>query len=44
MSNKQLFFLCGVIMFSVANIFRPALLGILAALLLVFAAWGKPRD
>jgi hypothetical protein len=43
MSNRQLFFLCGVIMFSVANIFRPALLEILATLLFVCVAWGKPR-
>ena len=42
MSNKQLFFLCGVIMFSVANIFRPWLLQTLAAALFVYCAWGKP--
>jgi len=43
MTNKQLFFLCGVIMFSVANIFRPELLRILASALLVYAAWGKEK-
>jgi len=43
MTNKQLFFLCGVIMFTVANIFRPALLGILGSALLACAALGKEK-
>ena len=42
MSNKQLFFLCGVIVFSVANIFRPSLLQTLAAALFIYSAWWKP--
>jgi hypothetical protein len=41
MTNKQLYFLCGVILFSVANIFRPALLAVFAAVLFVWAAWGE---
>jgi hypothetical protein len=42
MNNKQLFFLCAVIMFSVANIFRPWLLQMIAAALFIYAAWWKP--
>jgi hypothetical protein len=41
MTNKQLYFLCGVILFSVANIFRPALLAVFAAVLFVWAGWGE---
>jgi hypothetical protein len=41
MTNKQLYFLCGMIMFSVANVFKPALLAILALALFVYAAWGE---
>jgi hypothetical protein len=41
-SKKQLYFLCGVIMFSVANIFRPWLLQPLAAALFIYCAWWKP--
>jgi hypothetical protein len=39
MNNKRFFFLCGVIMFSVANVFRPRLLGMLAAALFIYSAW-----
>ena len=41
MSNKQLFFLCGVIMFSVGHIFHPLLLQTLAAALFIYSAWEK---
>ena len=42
MSNKQPYFLCVVIMLSVASIFQPKLLMLPAFVLLAFAAWGKP--
>jgi len=41
MTNKQLYFLCGVILFSVANIFRPELPAVFAAVLFVWAGWGE---
>jgi len=43
MTNKQLFFLCGVIMFSVANIFRPALLSIFALALFIYVPWANKK-
>jgi hypothetical protein len=42
MSNQQLLFLYGVIMFTVANIFRPWLLGVFVSALFICAAWCKP--
>ena len=41
MTNKQLYFLCGVILFSGANISRPEFLAVFAAVLLVWAGWGE---
>jgi hypothetical protein len=44
MSDKRFFFLCGVIMFSVANVFRPGLLGMLAAASFIYSAWWADAD
>jgi hypothetical protein len=42
MSNKQLYLLCAVILFTVSNVFRPALLFGLALLFLALFVFTKP--
>ena len=41
MSNKQLYFLCGVILFSTANGSRPLMLGVYALILFIWSGWGE---
>jgi len=42
MSNKQLYLLCAVILFTVSNIFQPALLFGLALVFLALFVFTKP--
>jgi hypothetical protein len=39
MNNQRFFLLCGVIMFSVANVSLPGPLGMLATATLIYSAW-----